>query len=323
MKWTSRDIVDALRGSFGLATSDLHTEEWSLFTEVPLRAPRPGRQRGGRSESKFTMNERIIDVLLVRNWSAGHGHERLAVEIKVSRSDYKNESDLKRAPAEHSAHRCVYAAPAGLIDPTTLPAGWGLIEVYETVEAWQQGTGQPVGGEYGTRCRWRVKATRRDPECNLDYLVAAVARQGGRALERLRRGEDDVAEVPVLRAEAVRLQGMLDRRDAALAREQERAKAARLELLALDGAQECADCADPIVWQRGGQRDMTWVHRDPHQERTCREARTEANRLARESATGARYLSGWPDPVEPRVYREQRAAQDAEDARRDANGVGA
>lgn len=316
MKWTSGDIVDALRQSFGI-TGDpyLSNEEWSLFTEVPLRHPK-AKPDGTLHKGYWGLNERTIDVFLVRNWTSEHGHERLAIEVKISRSDYRNETDEKRAPAEHAAHRTVYAAPAGLIDPAALHPGWGLIEVHETDQDARKAKGAQVGG--GGRCTWRVKATRRTPDCDLDYLVAAIARKGARATERLRRGADQVALVPSLQADVERLTTMLQRRDEALARETARAKAARAELLALDGIQECADCAGPLTFARGGRGDGTWTHRDRDAEQRCYQVRAEANRRAREAATGARYLTGWADPVEPKILRAARLAQEAADAAEDA-----
>ncbi len=303
MKWTASLVVDAIREAYGLDRGYLDQEEWSFLTEVPLRVPPVPPAR--------TVNERTIDVFMVRNWASGIGHDRLAIEVKVSRSDYKNETPTKRAPAEAAAHRTVYAAPAGLIGPSTLPPGWGLIEVHDTVGAAVRSGGQRVGGvDTRSRCVWRTKATRRVPTCDLDYLVAAGFRRGSRAEEKIRRGESDAVQVPALRAEVESLAQALNRRDAAAVRDRARLRATYAQLAAL-GARDghlCADCDEPVTYSvvRG-----EWEHADRATGRRCLDARQEAYRLGREAATGAAYLSGWADPVEPKGLRALRTTERA------------
>lgn len=308
MKWTATDVVDALRHAYGVDVSDLHTEEWAMLTEVPLRCPTIGPD-GLPRKGYWGTNERTIDVLLVRNWMSGHGHRRIAIEVKVSRADYRNETDVKRAPAEEAAHLTAYAAPAGLIDPDTLPPHWGLVEVYESAADAAKGKGWPLGHQ-GV-CKWRVRPTERTPACDMDYLVAAMARRASRAEERIRRAEDDVTAVPGLREEVVRLTAQLARRESAAHRERDRATTLRRQLAALTGDAVCADCEQPIAYNP---HKHVWLHKERAHEATCRDLRAEAARVRREQATGARYLSGWPDPVEPKTMREFRAGIDHESA---------
>ncbi len=77
---------------------------------------------------------RRIDALVVTT------HGLIAYEVKVTRSDFLAElRDLdKRKPAEAYAVETWFAAPAGLIDPSELPAGWGLLEVASTGRARQK-----------------------------------------------------------------------------------------------------------------------------------------------------------------------------------------
>lgn len=299
-KWTAVEVVDALRHAYGLVESQLVTDEWSLLTEVPLRAPRVS----GTTEGYWS-NTRTIDVLLTRNWTSGVGHRRIAVEVKVSRSDYRNETDLKRAPAERAAHQTFYATPAGLIDPVDLPPGWGLVEVYPDDAAYAAGTGRPLGTGAG-RCRVRRRAVERVPACDLDYLVAAAMRRASRAEERIRRGEDDAAAVPALRAEVESLAAKLARRDDALARERQRTRDLRSITAAMAGGQECADCGQPVRLDTSAY-GRTWKHVDPAVEAACERDRAEANRREREAQFGTSYLRGWAAPVEPRALREQAA----------------
>ena len=63
---------------------------------------------------------RRIDGLLVK------ARQRTAIEVKVTRADYRRESDRKRAPWVAITHRFVYACPEGLIQPQEVPDGLGL-----------------------------------------------------------------------------------------------------------------------------------------------------------------------------------------------------
>ena len=257
-RWTEATVLDALRTTYLPAENPLVTEEWAFLTQTALRCP------GGR-----TMNERTIDAFLVRTWSGGaHGHERIAVEVKVTRVNYRNDTDLKRAPAEASAHRCTYAAPVGLIDPDTLPDGWGLIEV--------------ARDDHGRlSARWRKRALRRTPTADPDYLIAAGFRRASRAEERIRRGESTAAEVVSLRAEVESLRGVTARALDARDREMVRAKAARAELVALGNVQGCAACGGALTWKRGGPHDSRWVHQVAGADSACYAQRLADFRLGR------------------------------------------
>lgn len=305
MKWTASDVLDALRTAYTVDVAELQGggDEWSMLTEVELRVPKARAYAVGH----FGSNHRRIDVLLIRAWSAVKGkgmttgHERIAVEVKVSRSDYRNETDAKRAPAWASAHRCYYAAPAGIIAPETLPDGWGLIEVYETPEAMQaagSGTGRPMPGN----CRMRTPAERHAPTCDLDHLVSSVARIGSRHAERVRRNHDDDpgAVIANLRAEVERLSGQLARAKDAVYREKIRLGVTRRQLLAVEGAQECADCGEPLTFARAGRHESSWHHVDDLQETACYQLRDDALRAKREANSGAKYIGNmYPGPPTP------------------------
>lgn len=300
MKWTEALVIDAIRSSY-LPPPEHPTpmEEWALLTQVPLRSLTPQGEAALAAGQKIYaqwVNERTIDAFIVRNWSGGkHGHERLAIEVKVSIQDYRNETDEKRAPAEASAHRCAYAAPAGLIDPATLPPGWGLIEVSDAVP----------------RMVWRKHAVRRTPTCDLDYLVTAGFRRASRAEERIRAGDSAPAEVARLRDEHAKMASQLHTAQQGRKREENRAKMARSELLSIAGDQECADCFERVTWRRGGTNDSCWSHVDPGQDGRCYEQRREIDRLKREAETGTTYAWGIPAAVEPKALRDARLALDA------------
>lgn len=63
--------------------------------------------------------QRRIDALII-------DRERTAVEIKVSRSDFKADTEEKRAPWVHYTHKFVYAVPTGLVTPDEVPDYCGL-----------------------------------------------------------------------------------------------------------------------------------------------------------------------------------------------------
>jgi hypothetical protein len=293
-KWTAAAVVDALRVSYGV-TGVLGAEEWALLTEVPLRA----RTRDAGSLSRWSANERTIDVMLVRSWSGAPGFRRLAFEVKVSRSDYRNETDHKRHPAEVSAHQCYYLTPAGLIRPEELPPGWGLMEVHADLKSFTAARGWSVGGGAGL-IKTRVRAAERTPTCEMDYLVSAFARRASRAEERIRRGEEEATQIPALRADVERLQGQLTRRDEALHKAREQTRTMLAQFAAVQ-PQVCAECRKPVAYDP---RRSEWKHPDAQHQQVCLDARTEADRLAREARFGARYQWGYPDPVEPLSIRE-------------------
>lgn len=63
--------------------------------------------------------ERRIDALILDT-------QRTAVEIKVTRSDFKADTEEKRAPWVHYTHKFVYAVPTGLVSPEEVPSYCGL-----------------------------------------------------------------------------------------------------------------------------------------------------------------------------------------------------
>jgi hypothetical protein len=256
--------------------------EWSALTEVPLRAPRDVYVQHGVAPGYWTPNERRIDVLLVRNWASRPGHERIAVEVKVTKADYLRETAAKRAPAQASAHRWAYAAPAGVIPPASLPTGWGLIEVT------------------GTTATWTVRGPRSAPPVDLDYLVAVCARRAARAADQIAAAASDPAALAAATEQIRLLEAALARRDHALT---------RLEAVAADAAnqlagmtdQTCADCGQPVRYTPGTRRrgPAAWRHTDPDAERVCAAAREAADIRRREAEYGSAYTRGFAGPVLP------------------------
>lgn len=166
-------VVSAVRRHFG-AERDGLGPEWAALEEF-TGGP------GGWGVS------RRADLFLVRAWSgAPRGHERVLVEVKVSRSDLAHElaDPSKLAAFARYAHRVYFATPAGLVRGEDLGAGVGLIEVADG------------------RARVRVKAARRpDVEPAPESFMVEAFRRAGRAEARIRQAGDADAPARVAQLE--------------------------------------------------------------------------------------------------------------------------
>jgi hypothetical protein len=95
---------------------------WGLLREVSiddLIQPKTGRKTSLRR----------IDYLLMRiSRRSQPRHERIALEVKVTRADFKRDTDEKRAAWFGVSDRFAYVTPVGMIRPEELPAGCGLME---------------------------------------------------------------------------------------------------------------------------------------------------------------------------------------------------
>lgn len=69
---------------------------------------------------------RRIDALMFDG-----GQTRTAIEVKISRGDYRRDTVAKRRAWQAITDRFVYATPVGLVSPDEVPAGCGLWEVDE------------------------------------------------------------------------------------------------------------------------------------------------------------------------------------------------
>jgi len=55
------------------------------------------------------------------------------IECKASRADFISDKkkSFRRTPSEGMGYERFYMAPVGLLEPSEMPDGWGLLEVYE------------------------------------------------------------------------------------------------------------------------------------------------------------------------------------------------
>lgn len=116
--------------------------------QLPAWAKSDAQKRHYASRRSAKPTRRRIDMLLIshkNSESVKIKRERIALEIKVTRSDFLSETDEKRAPWLRFADKFAYVAPEGMIKPSELPEGCGLME-YRTTK-WG-----------GTEVVWKVKA---------------------------------------------------------------------------------------------------------------------------------------------------------------------
>lgn len=158
-------------------------ERYREWSEEQSAAWREGRKPVPMPDSTDRITApmtRRIDLLLIRNSQGGKvPYERIAIEIKVSRSDFLRETPEKRGCWQRVAHRFAYAAPPGLIAPEDVPDGCGLLDV--------DCTGRPY-----RRVSWRVRAPRNghEPEPMGDRFLAYLAGRAARAEYTVQRRED-------------------------------------------------------------------------------------------------------------------------------------
>lgn len=91
--------------------------EWLSFSEM-------------RISTGYTHGEQRVDFFTMSTYPSKN-YERLAFEIKISRSDFNAElrKPAKRRPALLLANRFYFIAPAGIVPHDRVPIDSGLIEV--------------------------------------------------------------------------------------------------------------------------------------------------------------------------------------------------
>lgn len=110
---TAEQVIAAIRARY---TPDGQVPEWVVLEQVR-------NQQGFGGATPI----RTFDALMVGLWES-RGHPIHGFEIKVSKGDWKRELKApdKADPLVRHVSYWWVAAPAGVVDPTTLPDGWGL-----------------------------------------------------------------------------------------------------------------------------------------------------------------------------------------------------
>jgi hypothetical protein len=219
------------------------------------------------------VGDRRLDALIVTSGPS------IAIEAKTSRADFRRETDQKRSAAWEIAEVCMYAAPAGVIHPDTLPTGWGLIEVPD-------GRGTPAV---------LVPGERHELVMPMDRLHDTLLRRCARHEDALRAPTTPETERVALLDQIARLEETLARQADVVRRERDRAQHAAEQVLAQVGDQVCSACEQPITYARVG----GWRHVDRALDEPCRARRQETERVRRESTYGVRYIASYTPPVVP------------------------
>jgi hypothetical protein len=270
-KFTAKEMNRAIYRHF--------TPRWAVLTEVTARARQAATPAqaltvlgtefpGSAIMSERTARDRRIDVLLVRAANKPGGIERVAIEIKVSRSDFLSDvrDPTKQAPWRSLAHRHAYAVPEGLVAEREVPADSGLIVV----------TRRPHGDQVAWARLAKAPAGHEPDPLPMANIMDAFWR-AARAEAQMRGygfdtgdDEDDPAQ---LRAEVKRLRhenGLLNNR---LDREQE-AKEKWQKAYGAVGHPPCGTCGKPLK-PGTGRRGKDWTHAVPADNAPCDERRRD------------------------------------------------
>lgn len=103
-----------------LAALRVHHSTAALVHEVSIR---DDYWLDNWTETERTKPIRRIDALMF------DGLQRTAIEIKVSKADYRRDTWQKREAWHRVVHRFVYAVPKGLLEGEGLPHNCGVWEV--------------------------------------------------------------------------------------------------------------------------------------------------------------------------------------------------
>lgn len=122
----AKDIVDALR-----KRHEPLGRQWAFFDE--LRAGTGYGTYDYKNKKKMPGNpEQRFDAWAINLWPSKK-HERIAYEIKVSRSDFLHEikNPENREQALNLSNSFYFVTPKGLVEPSEIPEECGLMEVDE------------------------------------------------------------------------------------------------------------------------------------------------------------------------------------------------
>lgn len=170
----------ALTEAIGRAIVDKYLYQqsgWAVLREVTIDDLQVASRGRRRRPVAGVPTSRRIDYLLMRTGRRSKPlHERIALEVKVSRADFRRDTDEKRRAWFDAADRFAYVTPVGLIRKDEVPAGCGLIEY------------DPAAIFGSDQLRWTVNAPRRStpPQPFDTYFYSYLMGRASRAEEELR-----------------------------------------------------------------------------------------------------------------------------------------
>ena len=233
------EVITALRRHYG-SERDVLVPEWALLDEFQLGTG-PSLPR--------------IDLFAVRAWRGKRGHERHAIEVKVSRSDFLSElkKPSKRRDFVRHSHRFYFATPAKLVKPEEIPPECGLLEIH------------------GTRVHRKIAAPHRSKPAALpEGALAEAMRRASRAEGRIANAQgtgDILAEVAYLRDQLSKAEAQQFRAAQSLGAEKRRVKEF-VDLIGMYLEVPCK-CGEALLMPRRGDRfgRGRWAHVEG---KTCR-----------------------------------------------------
>ena len=181
---TSKDIIQLLRKRHD--TANYTADHWVFFEELRVGTGfRDWRTKyeikqgeDGRWQKDLAQGyhpEQRIDAWAMSMWKS-EGFRSVAYEIKVSRADFLREISrpAKRVTAMEFSNQFFFVAPLGLIQPSEVPEGCGLLQVKEerlsmTVKAPHREIAQPTWEFYAALVR---TISRKKDEALFDELAA-------------------------------------------------------------------------------------------------------------------------------------------------------
>lgn len=274
---TARDVLRALHWHY--------SGRYAMLTEVSARPT------GFVSTTDPEHRVRRIDALLLRmNTDVTGGIERIAIEVKVTRSDFMADVNdpHKQAPWRALAHRHAFATPAGLVRKEEVPANSGLLEV-----------GSCASGPGTVKTVVRMPRDKgHDPGALPVVNIMDAFWRAGRAEAQMRGlnhhvGDDDMD----LRARIKALEADLTRMTVQASRAQERGDRWR-KVAGAAGPLPCSTCGEPLTATRGRVRYESgeWMHRDKAVADACLALRQAAADASKVDRWGAYVLP--PEPAD-------------------------
>jgi hypothetical protein len=110
---------------------------------------------------RSSITRRRIDAIILSSTGV------TAVEIKVSRADFKRETEEKRRAWRAITNRFIYAAPVGLILPEEVPAGCGLWEFDAAASG-------PYRSQHGLTVKVKARVNK-EPDALPPQILTALA----------------------------------------------------------------------------------------------------------------------------------------------------
>jgi len=149
---TAEDILQAIRRKHNRAaivSEVVLTDEYELSLCRRHQIDSAGPALAARYRRIFERSGEVVADVLPEGWDAGasksirridglmlEGGRFTSIEIKLTRADFRRDTEEKRRAWRNVTDRFVYATPKGLLSPSELPAYAGLWE-FDPLAHWR------------------------------------------------------------------------------------------------------------------------------------------------------------------------------------------